>query len=200
MSHRISWAVGALVLLGSALACGRTPLPPPEEPPMASRDVYRIGASDILAVSVWRNPELSLPQVPVRSDGKISAPLAGDVQAAGLTTEELKAKLTEKLAEYVTAPDVTVVVIQMNSQKVSIVGEVQRPGPVPLAADTRVLDAVSYSGGFTPYANKNRIRILRRLPDGTIGEYAFSYDDFVQGETPNANFLLQAGDTIVVPD
>lgn len=200
MSHRIAWAMGALVLHGGALACGRTPLPTPEEPPLAARGVYRIGASDVLSVAVWKNPELSLQQVPVRPDGKISAPLAGDVQAAGLTTDELKATLTAKLGEYVTAPDVTVVVVQMNSQFVSVVGEVLRPGPVPLLADRRVLDAISHSGGFSPYANKNRIRILRRQSDGTMGEYAFSYDDFVKGATPNANFLLQAGDTIVVPD
>lgn len=180
-------------------ACSKPP-PPPTEPPLAEREVYRIGASDILSITVWKNPEISLQQVPVRPDGKITAPLAGDVQAAGLTTDELKTKLQEALSEYITAPDVTVVVLKMDSQRVSVVGEVLRPGPVPLYADTRVLDAISAAGGFTPFAYKNGVRVLRRQPDGSVIEYGFDYDDFVGGDSPGANFLLQTGDTVVVPD
>lgn len=192
----VAW-LGLVVVLG---ACGRTPLPPPPDPDPASRAVYRIGASDVLAVSVWKNPEVSLQQVPVRPDGKISVPLAGDVQAAGNTTDELKAKLTEALAEYITAPDVTVVVVQMNSQRVSVMGEVNRPGPVPLAVDTRVLDAISAAGGFTVFADRGRVRVLRQQSDGTVQEYHFDYDDYVSGSAIGTNFLLRAGDSVVVPD
>jgi len=192
-------ALFGVVAALSAGACAKPP-PPPAEPPVAERETYRIGASDILGISVWKNPEISLEQVPVRPDGKITSPLAGDVQAAGLTTDELKIKLQEALSEYITAPDVTVVVLKMDSQRVSVVGEVLRPGPVPLYADTRVLDAISAAGGFTPYAYKNGVRILRRQPDGSVVEYGFDYDDFVGGDAPAANFLLRAGDTVVVPD
>jgi len=190
-------SLGVVCLL--AAGCAKLPAPPPE-PPVAERETYRIGASDVLSINVWKNPEISLEQVPVRPDGKITVPLAGDVQAAGLTTDELKVKLQEALAEYITAPDVTVVVLMMQSQRVSVVGEVLRPGPVPLAADTRVLDAISAAGGFSPYAYKNGVRVLRRQADGSVIEYGFHYGSFIDGDAPNANFLLQTGDTVVVPD
>lgn len=189
-------AIVAVVVAG----CAKPPLPPPPEAAVAEREVYKIGVADVLAVSVWKNPEVSLQQVPVRPDGKISVPLAGDVQAAGLTTDEVKANLTAALAEYITAPDVTVVVLQMNSLRVSVVGEVQHPGPVPIAPDTRVLDAISAAGGFSPFASKNHVRVLRRAPDGTTAEYGFDYSDYLSGDNPDVNFLLKAGDTVVVPD
>jgi polysaccharide export outer membrane protein len=108
--------------------------------------------------------------------------------------------LTDALNEYVTAPDVTVIVARMDSQRVSVVGEVTRPGPVPISVDTRVLDAISTAGGFTQFADRNDVRILRRNGDGTVTTYGFDYDDFVTGDAPGTNFLVQAGDTIVVPD
>jgi polysaccharide export outer membrane protein len=138
--------------------------------------------------------------VPVRPDGRISAPLVNDVQAEGLTTDQLKQILTEKLAEYVTAPDVTVVVLQINSRKVYVLGEVGRPGAVLLTQDMRVLDAVSVAGGFTTFADKDGVKVIRRGKDGTVSEYRFRYGDFVTGTQDNANMLLENGDTIVVTD
>lgn len=161
---------------------------------------YVIGPSDVLQINVWKNPELSVQQVPVRPDGRISAPLVNDVQAEGLTTDQLKQILTDKLAEYVTAPDVTVVVLQINSRKVYVLGEVGRPGPVLLTQDMRVLDAVSVAGGFTAFADKNGVKVIRRGKDGAVIEYRFRYGDFVTGTQDNANMLLENGDTIVVTD
>ena len=192
--------VMACVIGLSPIACGRAVQPPPPEPAGGEKAPYVIGPSDVLQVTVWKNPELSLQQVPVRPDGRISTPLANDVQAAGLTTDQLKGVLTEKLGEYVTAPEVTVVVLAVNSRRVYVLGEVSRPGPVPLATDTRVLDAVSAAGGFSTFANKDRVKVIRRGENGAVTEYRFSYSDFVEGTTDTANMLLENGDTVVVSD
>jgi polysaccharide export outer membrane protein len=196
--RRATFAGCLLALL--IVACGRPVQPPPPELTGGEKAPYSIGPSDILAITVWKNPELSVPQVPVRPDGRISAPLVNDVQAAGLTTEQLKQVLTEKLAEYVTAPEVTVVVVQINSRKVFVLGEVLRPGPVPLVQDMRVLDAISWAGGFSTFADKNGVKVIRRAPSGGVTEYSFSYGDFVMGTKDEANMLLENGDTIVVKD
>ncbi len=190
---------GCLLALAMA-ACGRPIQPPPPEPTGVEKTPYLIGPSDILAINVWKNPELSLPQVPVRPDGRISAPLVNDIQAAGLTTEQLKQVLTEKLSEFVSAPEVTVVVVQINSRKVFVLGEVSRPGPVPLVHDMRVLDAISVAGGFNTFADKNKVKVIRRAPGGGVAEYRFSYGEFVTGTRDEANMLLENGDTIVVTD
>ena len=161
-------------------------------------DEYVIGSSDTLVIHVWKNPELSVG-VLVRNDGKISIPLLDDVQAAGLTPLELKEVLTESLREFVTNPDITVTVSGMNSQQVFLLGEVARQGPLSLTRDLRVLDALATAGGFSPFADKNDIRILRRTPQ-TIVEYHFDYDAYLAGDAPETNMLLQRGDTIVVPE
>jgi polysaccharide export outer membrane protein len=187
------------LLLALPSGCAQLPTLPPDPDPSA-RTGYVIGAGDLLKVSVWKNPDLTQEAVPVRPDGKISIPLANDVQAAGLTPIQLKDVLTQALSEYVTAPDVTVIVVQMNSRRVSVEGEVQRPGTVPLASDTRVVDALTQAGGFTPFASRKRIKILRRNADGSVSSYGFNYDAFVAGDAPGSNGLLESGDTVVVPD
>jgi polysaccharide export outer membrane protein len=180
--------------------CGtRKPLPPPPEPDPMARDDYRLGVSDILRIDVWRNPELSI-EIPVRPDGKISVPLLDDVQAEGLTPTELKEILTRELAEFITAPNVTVIVIQMNSRFVSVLGEVNREGRVPLTRNLRVLEAIAFSAGFNAFADKDNIRIVRRNTDGTESEYRFDYDAYRKGKAPGTNIILVAGDTIIVPD
>ena len=163
------------------------------------RSEYVIGASDVLRIQVWRNPELSV-EVPVRPDGKISLPLASDVQAAGLTTTELKDVLSKALSDYVAAPEVTVIVGQINSKSVHVVGEVGRPMVIQLVADMRALEVIAMAGGFTPYADKSDIRILRPNPDGSVVEYRFNYKAFLKGKSPESNLRMQPGDTIVVPD
>jgi polysaccharide export outer membrane protein len=190
---------GVLLLSAIVVGCASPPTLP-QDPDIMSREEYVIGVSDIVSVRVWKNPELSVELVPVRPDGKISTPLAGDVQAAGLTSKQLQDVLKKALAEYVTAPHVTVIVMKMNSRHVSVEGQVARAGLIPLEADMRVVDALSTAGGFTPFANRKKIKIIRRKPDGSVTTYGFNYDAFVSGSAPGSNGLLQPDDTIVVSD
>lgn len=185
-------------LLGLACA-GRAASPPPLDPTPMDREAYTIGVTDILAINVWKNEELSV-EVQVRADGMISVPLIDDVRAEGLTPQELKEVIARELAEYVTAPDVTVLVRQMNSRFVSVLGEVRQPDRVPLTRDLRVLEAIALVGGFTTFADKNDVRIVRRDLDGNETEYRFDYGAYVRGRAPGANIVLQPGDVIIVPD
>jgi len=173
---------------------------PPDEEPMLDRDTYVIGSQDRLNIVVWKNPELTTV-VPVRPDGRISVPLVDDVQAAGLTAAELKLVLQEKLEEYVAAPEVTVIVSEVLSRRVYLIGGgVARQTAVQINQDMRVLDAIATAGGFTAFAKKDGVRILRRTSSG-LKEYRFDYDAFLRGDAPlESNFLLQPGDTIIVPD
>jgi polysaccharide export outer membrane protein len=164
------------------------------------RAPYTIGVTDVLKITVWKNPESSVDAVPVRSDGMISVPLINDVQAEGLTPEELKDVIARELAEYVGEPNVTVVVIQINSRFVSVIGEVVQDTRVPLTRDLRVLEAIAQAGGFGPFADKSDVRIVRRNADGTESEYRFDYGAYIRGRAPGTNIVLQHGDTIVVPD
>jgi polysaccharide export outer membrane protein len=187
--------VVGLALLG---ACAGPAPPPPPEPDILERDTFVIGHEDMLRISVWKNPELSV-DVPVRPDGMISVPLLNDIQAAGLTPEELKELITGQLVEYVNNPDVTVVVTQVNSKRIYVIGAVGRSGAQPLNQDMRVLDAISVAGGFIQFAQKGDIKILRRS-GGEIVEYGFDYGAYLKGNAPGSNMLLRPGDTIVVPD
>ncbi len=183
----------------AAVGCASRAVPPPPEQPVLERDTHVIGHGDRLQIAVWKNPELSVPMVPVRPDGKISVPLLDDVQAAGLTPEELKELLTQALAEYVANPDVTVIVIEINSRRVHVMGAVLRSGAFPLTQDMRVLDAIALSGGFSQFAEKDDVKILRRSGGGLV-EYRFDYPAYLKGHGHETNLLLQPGDTIVVPD
>jgi polysaccharide export outer membrane protein len=186
------------VLLGAALGC-RTPQPPPPEFEAAPKEgVYIIGTADRLRIDVWQNDKLALAEVPVRPDGMITVPLIDDVQAAGLTPDELKASITEKLSEYVQNPTVTVVVLAPLSKRAYVLGEVRSAGPISLGSDMSVLDAITAAGGFTPFAKKSSVRVLRRI-DGKELDYTFDYDAFVAGKAPGTNVLLHPGDTVLVP-
>ncbi len=189
-------ALAAMVLL--SMGCAGKGATPPPEPPAGEREAYVIGIPDVLKIVVWRNPELSV-EVPVRRDGKISVPLVDDVQAEGLTPQELKEVLTEALAEYVTAPDVTVIVQQTNSHTVTVVGGVARSGQIPLTRQMRVVEAIATMGGFNAWAKRDRIKILRKNGNETI-EYVFSFGAFASGKAPESNLLLRPGDTVVVPE
>jgi polysaccharide export outer membrane protein len=195
--------VATIVLTGAAwllVACGgRAPSPPPPEPSPMDREVYKIGVTDVLLINVWKNPELTV-EVPVRADGMISVPLIDDVQAEGLTPQELKEVVTTELSEFVTAPDVTVLVRQMNSRFVSVLGEVGVTTRVPLTRDLRVLEAIAQVGGFTAFADKSNVRIVRRQLDGSEVEYRFDYGAYIRGAAPGTNIVLRPGDTIIVPD
>lgn len=185
-------------LLGLVLACA-TPAPPsPEFEARPKQGVYIIGVADRLNVQVWQNPQLSLVNVPVRPDGKITVQLIDDVQAAGLTTDELKAVITEELSEFVEDPTVTVAVIAANSQRAFVLGEVKKSGPVSLTLETRVLDAITSAGGFSTFAKKSQVRVLRYV-DGRELEYRFDYDAYIDGDAPGTNVVLRPGDTVLVP-
>ncbi|MDJ0849687.1 MAG: polysaccharide biosynthesis/export family protein [Myxococcota bacterium] len=187
----------ALVLM---TGCGKRSLsPPPPDPDPLARETYLIGVTDVLRINIWRNPELSV-DVPVRPDGKISVPLLDDVQAEGLTPTELKEVLTRELEEYVASPHVTVIVLQMNSRFVSVIGGVNREGRIPLTRELRVLEAVAASGGFTTFADKNNVRVVRRQSSGMEHEYRFNYGAYIKGKAPGSNLVLANGDTIIVPD
>jgi polysaccharide export outer membrane protein len=165
----------------------------------ADKPEYVLGQADLIMIRIWRNPELSV-EVPIRPDGRISVPLLGDLQAAGLTTLKLREQIAAGLAKYIEAPDVTVIVTQVNSKVVFLVGEVARPAALPLTGEMRVLEAISIAGGFSTFANRRKISVLRPLPDGSVEQHKFDYYRFVQGKNPGSNLELRAGDTIVIPD
>ena len=196
---RTGWrSVASALLLSSLLvACVHESPPPPPEFVAGERKPYVIGVTDILQLAVWKNPELSVA-VAVRPDGKISVPLLDDVQAEGLTPQELKEVLTEALSEFIAAPDVTVLVREMNSQLVYLLGEgVRSNGAIQLRKEMRVREAIATMGGFTIWADKNRVRILRKTRTG-LTEYRFNYGAYLAGKAPDSNIVLKAGDTIVV--
>jgi polysaccharide export outer membrane protein len=199
LGRRLGRTLVPLALLALA-ACETRPLslPPPDPSPM-DRETYVIGVTDQLTIAVWKNPDLTLT-VPVRPDGKISFPLLDDIQAEGLQVMELKEILTRELAEYITAPDVTVIVVGMNSQFVSVIGAVARTVRIPLTRELRVLEAIATAGGFTVFADKDNIRIVRRGEGGAEVEYRFDYDAYIKGKAPGTNIVLRNGDTIIVPE
>ena len=158
---------------------------------------YKIGAQDVLNISVWKEPDLT-QTVPVRPDGKISMPLLNDVQAAGLTPTELRDHIAEALKKYVTDPVVTVIVTQINSERVYITGEVTHPGAFPLVPGMTILQALSSAGGFTNFANTKKIYMFRTV-NGKRVDFPFNYKDVIHGKKLDENVVLQAGDTIVVP-
>lgn len=157
---------------------------------------YVIGAADVLEISVWQDPNVSR-SVPVRPDGKISIPLVNDIQAAGLTPMQLAASVTQKLERFLNKPQVTVTVTAINSQRIFVVGEVNRPGPLPLLPGMTVLQAISTAGGVTQFADQKHAYVVRheREKDST---YPVSYRDLLRGDM-RGNIVLKSGDTIVVP-
>jgi len=159
---------------------------------------YVIGANDVLAINVWKEPDISR-SVPVRSDGKISLPLVGEVQASGQTPQLLEQDIAKRLQSYLSDPEVTVIVTDSKSQKVNILGMVARPGAYLLASSTTVLDAVAMAGGFKDFAKQKSIYVLRQSPDGTQKRMPFNYKEVIKGKNPEQNVRLQAGDTVVVP-
>jgi len=158
---------------------------------------YVIGAQDVLDISVWKEAELTRT-VPVRPDGKISLPLLNDVQAAGLTPTQLATEITTSLKKFVTDPQVTVIVTQINSQRIYVMGEVNRAGAYPLLPGMTLLQGLSSAGGFTQFASLKKIYMFR-TEAGKQVKYPFNYKDVVSGKRSDENVTLKAGDTIVVP-
>ena len=157
---------------------------------------YVIGPEDALHIAVWREADLTA-SLPVRPDGKISLPLLDDVQAAGLTPKQLANSITEKLKKFLADPRVTVVVTQINSKRIYLVGEVLHVGATPMLPNMTVLQALS-SAGLNQFANTKRIYVLR-TENGKQQKLPVNYRKLVKGEQIEQNYLLQPGDTIVVP-
>jgi polysaccharide biosynthesis/export protein len=151
-----------------------------------SDNAYIIGADDVLAINVWKEPEVSR-SVPVRSDGKISLPLVGELTAGGQTPL------------HISEPEVTVIVQDSKSQRINILGMVVRPGAYLLTGSSTVLDAIAMAGGFKDFAKQKAIYVLRQNADGTQTRLGFNYKDVIKGHNPDQNVRLQPRDTVVVP-
>jgi len=158
---------------------------------------YVIGPGDTLNISVWKEPDLS-GTIPVRPDGKVSLPLLGDVQAAGTTPTKLAVSITERLRQYLTDPRVTVIVTAANSRRVYLIGEIVRPGAVPMLPNMTLLQALSTSGGFSQFARIKKMYVLR-TDNGKQIKLPVNYKAAISGEAPDQNIVLKPGDTIVVP-
>jgi len=193
-----SLLVGVLLAqasIGPARAQAPVAASPERDPSRgAAPEAYRIGPEDVLQISVWKNNDLTR-QVLVRPDGKISMPLLNDVQAAGLTPLELREVLTRKLADYIPSPEVSIIVSDIRSFKVAVIGEVARPGRFELKGWVTVLEVLALAGGFTQFATRSRIVIIQS--DGkTTKRIPFNYNK-IAGE--QENFYLRNGDIILVP-
>jgi polysaccharide biosynthesis/export protein len=160
-------------------------------------NTFVIGNDDVLAINVWKEPDISR-SIPVRSDGKISLPLVGEVQAAGLTPLSLEKEIASKLKNYISEPEVTVMVQQVNSQKFNILGQVAKPGSYMVVNSLTVLDAIALAGGFRDFAKQKSIYVLRQGPTGET-RIPFNYKEVSRGKNMSQNIKLQPGDTIIVP-
>ena len=159
---------------------------------------YVIGADDVLAINVWKEPDVSR-SVPVRSDGKISLPLVGELTAGGQTPLQLEQEITKRLANYISEPEVTVIVTDSKSQRINILGMVARPGTYMLTGSATILDAIAMAGGFKDFAKQKQIYVLRANADGTEKRLTFNYKEVIKGQNPEQNIRLLPRDTVVVP-
>lgn len=159
---------------------------------------YVIGNDDKLAISVWKEPDLT-KEIPVRSDGKISLPLVGEIQAAGRTPLQLELDISNRLHNYITVPEVTVIVEAINSKKYNILGMVGKPGTYSLTLSTTIMDAIASAGGLRDFAKSKGIYILRQNPDGTQTRLNFNYKQFLKGKELSQNVKIEPQDTIIVP-
>jgi polysaccharide export outer membrane protein len=195
MAKKLFWTVIFLLFLGTGTIYAQNQAPAPS--PKQDTD-YIIGLEDVLAINVWKDPELSLKEVVVRPDGKISLPLAGNIQAEGMTVKQLQDAISEKLKDYVTAPVVTVTVVKILSKSVSVVGQVQKSGIFSLGSPMTVMELLARAGGLTLDAKPKKIKIIR-MENGKTITIPFNYNDMINGKDLKQNVFLQNGDVLVVP-
>ena len=196
---------GALLVFGGALAVPAEPGTPGSGAPSGEKSSlivtadYIIGPEDVLEITVWRNADLS-KTVAVRPDGRVSLPLVGDVTAVGRTAAQLAEDISGRLKEYKENPQVSIVVKEVNSYTVFVLGEVAKPGKYPLKSKTTLLQAITIAGGFTPVAARNKL-VVFRFNDSNDKDVKIkaSYDDIVLRDSSGQNVVLKPGDTIVVP-
>jgi len=196
MTARALMAAAAAVFLTATLAAAAESGPPAHGDGRAERPDYRIGPEDVLEVSVWKNEAMS-QTVPVRPDGMISLPLLNDVPAAGMTPMELKELLAKRLSEYMPSPEVSVIVREVRSFKVSVIGEVAHPGRYELKSRTTVLDILAQAGGLTEFAARSRIVVLRGS-DKRVEKIRFNFNKAVTDGAVR-NVELRPGDIVLVP-
>lgn len=158
---------------------------------------YRVGAGDVIQVAVWREPEASL-QVSIRPDGKISLPLINDLLVVGMTPMEIQQLITKKLESFITSPNVTVIVRQILSKKVYVIGEVNRTGAFQMTQPFTIFQLLTEAGGLRPFADQKSIYVLR-VTNGKQERFLFNYKEVVRGRNLRQDILLQPGDMVVVP-
>ncbi len=158
---------------------------------------YVIGSDDVLDITVWNNTGLSRT-VPVRPDGKISLPLLDDVQAAGLSPKQLKDDLTRRLVKYVASPEVSVIVREIRSFRVAVIGEVNKPGRYDFKSRASVLEAIALAGGFNAFASKSKMVILR-VDGSTLKRIPCDYNKVIAADGHSESYFLRPGDTVIVP-
>ena len=190
------------LLIGVSMGCASVSRDALDEAAKPVSKEFLLGPEDVVEVTVWRNQDLSRTVV-VRPDGKISLPLIGDVQASGLNSSQVAAKIAVRLAEFKENPNVSVSLKEVNSYFIFVLGEVLKPGKYPLKSYATVLQGVSMAGGFTPFASKNRMQVIRTHENGDGRENQIRipvpYNELVSGKGEIENFILKSGDTIVVP-
>jgi polysaccharide export outer membrane protein len=164
----------------------------------ATPNGYVIGVDDVLSILFWRDKDLSAPEITVRPDGKVTLPLLNDVQAAGLTPEQLRDAVLDAARKYVEDPNPTVIVKEIKSRKVFITGQVEKPGPYPLNGSVTVLQLIATAGGLRDFADGRNISVMR-VHDGKQSVFEFNYQDLLKKKSLGQNIELEPGDTVVVP-
>jgi polysaccharide export outer membrane protein len=211
--HKVRSVLGCLVLvLGASTVSAQTQQPKPAAqslPPAAAAAAapratdpvlpagYLIGTDDVLSIVFWKDKDMSA-DAQVRPDGRIALPLINEVQAAGLTPEQLREKIVEESKKYMEDASVTVVVRQINSRKAFITGEVYKPGTYPLTSPTTVMQLIAMAGGLREYADSKKI-VIMRTENGQPVSLKFNYRDVIEGKNLHQNIQLKPGDTVVVP-
>lgn len=198
-SRPLMFAIAGSVWSILALGCAQTTI---HEREYGSPLQFLLGPEDVIEISVWKNQDLT-KTLSIRPDGLISMPIIGEVQAAGLTTDNLAQHITERLKPFIARPSVSVSVKDLNSYAIFVLGEVTKPGKYQLKSYTTVLQAISLAGGFTEYAKKNKMQVVRLKPNGDQKlrelHIPVRYDDVVAGRIESGNIILLSGDTVVVP-
>ena len=198
--------IGAVMFLGALISlsasCASVSKEALDEVAKPVSKEFLLGPEDVLEVTVWRNQDLSRTVV-VRPDGKISLPLIGDVPASGLSSSQVAAKIASRLTEFKENPNVSVSIKEVNSYFIYVLGEVLKPGKYPIKSYATVLQGVSLAGGFTNFASKNKMAVIRTITNGDGEQHQIRlpvpYDELVSGKGAIGNFVLKTGDTIVVP-
>lgn len=206
LRHRLIGALTLAVAFGSGASAGAQVPAVAQQPANAPVNApagvvlpagYLIGADDVLTIVFWRDKDMSV-EVTVRPDGRVSVPLLNDVQAAGLTPDQLRAHLEQAAGKYIAEPNATVVVKEIHSRKVFITGNVAKAGTYPLTGDMNVLQLIALAGGLAEYADAKNIVVMRN-EGGEPHAFKFNYKDVIKQKNVQQNILLKPGDTIVVP-